>query len=87
MWANRIGTQRTASGDLCVAGNYAPAWTDTLSRYRVLGKWLENLWQDFKLTHEQYHEYLFASRDGVPYRKRNFDMVVAEAEEKASQAD
>ena len=85
VWANKIGTQTTQSGDLCVAGNYAPAWTDMSSRYMVLGKWPETIWRQYKLTHEQYHEYLFACRDGVLSRKRNFDMVVAEEDERVGQ--
>ena len=27
VWANKEGTQKTASGELCVAGDYEPCWT------------------------------------------------------------
>ena len=64
VWANKIGTARLSCGGLCVAGNYAPVWTDELFRYQVLGAWPEKLWKQRKVTTEVYKEYLYLTRDG-----------------------
>ena len=56
-----------------MVGNYFPCWTAERCTYEVLGRWPEKLWKAHKLTHEVYEEYLFACRDGVLYRKRNFE--------------
>ena len=76
VFADKVGTQRTPEGELCVAGDYLPCWVQAKKKYRVLGKWAFSLWQERKLTHEVYEEYLFLARDGVVGRKRNLDMVV-----------
>ena len=76
VFADKVGTQRTAQGGICVAGDYQPCWTQSKKKYRVLGKWAFSLWQERKLTHATYEEYLFQARDGVIGRKRNLDMVV-----------
>ena len=76
VWADKVGTQRTQQGEVCVAGDYKPCWTESKKKYRVLGKWAFSLWQERKLTHEVYEEYLFQARDGVAGRKRNLDMVL-----------
>ena len=84
-WANKIGTVRLACGDLCVAGNYAPAWTHEKNRYQVLGAWPEKLWKCYKLDSDQYEEYLHQCRDGIPSRKRNFEAHQGWAEKRAQQ--
>lgn len=75
VWADKVGTLHLASGAACVAGNYAPCWTDAPRTYQVLGKWPETLWKQRKLSSEKYEEYLFLTRDGVLARKRNLDAV------------
>ena len=56
VWADKVGTQRTQQGEVCVAGDYQPCWTESKKKYRVLGKWAFSLWQERKLTHEVYEE-------------------------------
>ena len=46
----------------------------------MLGKWPEKLRKCRKLSHDQYEEYLFLTRDGVQARKRNLDEVRARDE-------
>ena len=58
-----------------MAGNYEPCWTKAKIRYQVLGAWPEKLWKQYKLATDVYEHYLYLSRDGVPYRKRNLDEV------------
>eukprot|EP00973_Karenia_brevis_P021809 2999264-Karenia_brevis.AAC.1 len=48
-WANKKGTVRRASGELCLSGNYFPAWTGAKFSYPVRSKWAEALWQAYKL--------------------------------------
>ena len=86
VWANKVGTARDAEGNLCVAGNYAPVWTDECFRYQVLGAWPEKLWKQRKLATDTYKEYLFLTRDGVVSRKRNLD-AVEQAEERLELAE
>ncbi|CAE7641355.1 unnamed protein product [Symbiodinium pilosum] len=59
VWADKVGTVRLGTGDLCVAANYEPCWTK----------------KQRKLTSQKYEEYLFLTRDGVLARKRNLDAV------------
>jgi hypothetical protein len=73
VFADKIGTVRTATGSTCTAGNYLPAWTESPMNYQVLGKWPETLWKKYKVTDRVYEELLFLSRDGVSFRKRNLD--------------
>ncbi len=73
VWADKLGTQRDEQDRQCVAGNYAPCWTSEKSRYAVLGAWPEKLWKARKLDHKVFEEYLYACRDGVPSRRRNFE--------------
>lgn len=80
VWANKLGTVQHTSGELCVAGNYAPVWTTETYRYQVLGAWPEKLWKQQKISTEVYKEYLHLSRDGVPARKRNLEIVEQEEE-------
>jgi hypothetical protein len=75
VWADKIGTVRNGKGKPCVAGDHQPVWTSAMSRYKVFGKWCENLWKQRKLTHERFEQYLFLTRDGVISRKRNLDVV------------
>ena len=86
VWANKVGTARDAEGNLCVAGNYAPVWTDECFRYQVLGAWPEKLWKQRKLATDTYKEYLFLTRDGVVSRKRNLD-AAEQAEERLELAE
>ena len=58
-----------------VAANYEPCWTNCKDKYQVLGAWPEKLWKQRKLTTAKYEEYLFLTRDGVQFRKRNLDAV------------
>ena len=87
VWADKIGTARTASGEPCVAGNYAPAWTGASPGYVVKGAWLDKLFRAYKLTPAVYEDYVFLSRDGVVQRKRNLDACQARAEEAAQRKD
>ena len=78
VWADKEGTQREADGQPCREGNHTPVWTAASkgkSRYQVLGKWCQKLWQERKLAHDTYEKYLFLCRDGVLSRKRNLDCV------------
>lgn len=87
IFADKIGTQRTPKGDICVAGDYQPCWTQIKKRYTVLSKWAFSLWQDRKLTHEVYEDYLFLARDGTVGRKRNLDSVVEWEKSKKRKAE
>ena len=80
VFANKLGTVLDDMGAPCVAGNYMPCWTSASLAYPVLGKWPEKLWKSRKLSHDQYEEYLFLTRDGVQARKRNLDEVRARDE-------
>ena len=82
VWADKVGTERDDSGAPCVAGNYAPAWTDARETYQVRSMWAEKLWQCRKLDNDTYETYLFLSRDGVVPKKRNLDAVKAWEEER-----
>ena len=81
-YANKKGTVRQPSGELCVAANYFPAWLDAAPRYTVLGAWPERLWKGYKLDSDVYEEYLHLCRDGLPSRKRNFEAYKTWAEER-----
>ena len=52
--------------------NYEP-WRD----YRVLGKWLDDLWSDGKLSNETYDFLASKVRVGYSARKRDVEQVVA----------
>ena len=83
VYADKEGTQRDAKGNVCVDGNHFPCWVKKkkASHYQVPGKWPLSLWQQHKLSHETYENYLFLCRDGVVGRKRNLDVVRQRAEE------
>ena len=81
VWANKCGTVRDAEGKLLVAGNYEPAWTKALYTYTVAGSFLDKLFKAYKLSMDSYEEYVFLSRDGVCYRKRNLDECREKARE------
>lgn len=74
-WANKLGTQCDEAGALCMAGDYEPCWTDAVKSYAVRGRWPEDLWKAYKLSSEQWEEYLYLCRDGVVSRKRNLEEV------------
>ena len=38
------------AGDLCVAGNYEPAWTTAVNKYAVAGTWLDKLFKSSSVT-------------------------------------
>eukprot|EP00973_Karenia_brevis_P000924 127313-Karenia_brevis.AAC.1 len=91
VWADKKGTCRDRKQQPAVAGNYQPAWVEeAMSSYRVKGAWPLTLWQQYKLSHEVYEEYLFKCRDNVVSKKRNLDAVrqneenIAEEEEMAA---
>ena len=74
VWANKKGTVRDASGNLCVAANYEPAWTEAKEKYAVKAEWPEKLWKGYKLDDCVYfNEYLFLCKDKVAAKKRNFE--------------
>ena len=83
VWADKEGTQRDPQGHLCVDGNHVPCWVKLphASRYQVLGKWPQTLWQQHKLSHVTYEQYLFLYRGAVVSRKRNLDAVRQRMEE------
>ena len=81
VWANKEGTARNSSGDLLVAGNYEPAWTQAKFTYAVSGPWLDKLFKGYKLSMDTYDEYVHLARDGVPYRKRNLEACRERAQE------
>lgn len=64
-WAPKIGT-------LFVDSNWKP-W----EHYRVMGKWLDDLWTDGKLDHATYGELALKVRVGYSGRKRDLDLVLA----------
>ena len=77
VYADKEGTQRDGAGQPCVDGNHFPCWVKAprATRYQVMGKWPLSLWQQHKLSHDTYEDYLFLCRDGVVARKRNLDAV------------
>ena len=78
-----------AAGEQCVDGNYEPAWTNAKCKYQVLGAWPEKLWKQYKLEEPQWLEYLHLSKDGLPSRKRNYEVWKAwkEAQEVAKEVE
>ena len=88
-FADKIGTQRDEDGKECTVGNYFPAWVeDEPFTYTVSGRWPENLWKAYKLTTETYEQvYLYATRDGVVYRKRNLEACKEREETLAALAE
>ena len=87
VFADKIGTVVAENGELCVWGNYAPAWTDLRQTYTVRGLWADALWKARKLDHAKYDEYVAQARDGVPGRKRNLAAVLEAEEEAADDAE
>lgn len=81
MWANKQGTARDAAGELCVAGNYQPAWTRAKLTYTVAGRWLDSLFKAYKLSEDVYDDYIHLARDGAAYRKRNLEACRERARE------
>ena len=69
-WAPKLGTLYTGS-------NWKP-WR----KYRVNGKWLEDLWADGKLSHETYMELSLKVRRGHAARKRDYEAVVADEKQR-----
>ena len=74
VWANKIGTVLDSAGNLCVAGNYEPAWTSAADSYEVRAEWPEKLWKAYKMDDKVYfEEYLFRCKDKIQAKKRNFE--------------
>ena len=69
-WAPKRGT-------LYVGTNYKP-----FQRYRVLGKWLDDLWTDDKLDHDTYKDLALKVRVGYSSRKRDLELVLADERER-----
>ena len=81
VWAAKEGTVCLDDGELCVAGNYEPAWTKAKLTYTVKAKWLDDLLGAYKLSQGRYEEYLFLCQDtGTVGRKRNLDALRAHRE-------
>lgn len=68
-WAPKLGT-------LYKGTNYQP-----FKDYRVLGKWLDDLWTDGKLAHEEYRALALRVRVGYATRIRNLEQVLADERE------
>jgi len=68
-WVPKVGT-------LFVATNWRP-WQD----YRVLGKWLDDLWTDGKLDHDTYDNLALKVRVGYAGRKRDLEAVLTSERE------
>ena len=64
-WTPKLGT-------VFVTTNYAPFQDD-----RVQGKWLEDLWGDHKLSHDDYESLSLRVRLGHSTHKRDHDLVRA----------
>ena len=89
VFADKRGTQKDRAGRACVDGNHFPAWVKAPAStgYHVPGRWPQALWQQHKLDHETYEEYVFLCRDGVLARKRNLDAVRQREEDAAEAAE
>ena len=85
VFADKLGTVRSADGKMCTEGNYLPCWTTSEQKYQVLGKWPETLWKQRKISDEIYEELLFLTRDGVVSRQRNFQACQARQGKRVSQ--
>ena len=48
--------------ELCVAGNYFPAWTSAVNTYAVAGSWLDKPFKAYKLSLDRYDEYVHLCR-------------------------
>ena len=86
VWAAKEGTAQDGAGDLCVAGNYLPAWTGAKCTYPVAGRWLDALFRAHKLSFDVYDSYIYLARDGYLHRKRNLDAIRERAAAAASEA-
>lgn len=69
-WAPKVGT-------LFVSTNWRP-----FQDYRVLGKWLDDLWTDGKLDHSTYDDLSLKVRVGYAGRKRDLEAVLANERER-----
>ena len=85
VFADKLGTVRSADGKMCTEGNYLPCWTTSEQKYQVLGKWPETLWKQRKISDEIYEELLFLTRGGVVSRQRNFQACQARQGKRVSQ--
>ena len=68
-WAPKVGTLYTGT-------NWHP-----FKDYRVLGKWIDDLWTDDKLAHEDYRALALRVRLGYAARVRNLEQVLADERE------
>ena len=56
VWADKEGTARTETGEICRDGDYSPAWTKEYKTYPVSGRWLDALLRAYKLSMDTYDE-------------------------------
>ena len=76
IYADKKGTCRNDVGDICVEGNYWPAWVEGASdTYRCFVQWPETLWQQYKLTHDTFDMYLPKCRQNYVSKKRHLDAI------------
>ena len=68
-WAPKLGSLKSGS-------NWKP-WEN----YRVMGKWIDDLWTDGKLEHSVYEELSLKVRVNHSNRKRDLDLVLAAEKE------
>ena len=52
VFADKLGTLRTAGNKICVDGDYFPVWVGGRKKYKVARKWAQNLWEARKLSHD-----------------------------------
>ena len=81
MFTNKIGTYVDSGGQLCVRGNYGPAWGDWSYLYEASGEWAETLWRRYQLAHAQARAYIIQCRDRAPARLRNIEVAMQGEEE------
>ena len=75
VWAEKTSSVYDDQGRPCTAGNYAPAWTDEVRTYAVLGKWLDSLFRSRKISLDVYEKYIYLARDGVVFRIKNVEAI------------
>ena len=63
-------------GSLFRGTNYTP-----FDDYRVMGKWIDDLWTDGKLSHRAYQDLALRVRVGYAGRKRDVEQVLADERE------
>ena len=88
VWADKKGTCRDEEGNVCVDGNYWPAWFESAAMtYAVFVDWPETLWKQYKLSHDVYDDLLPKCRHNYAAKKRNLDAIRQREEEDAVEAE